>query len=129
MPSISNNPVPLGIVTVVTPGVLVPLTVNFPALRGNDDIRKNLHACGLHVMCDAGGVAGVTTPTPNTGRVYIGYSNINRTTLAGVLFWVDPGGQMWYPQYSETNTLMVDKMYMDADNAGDWALITAKVGA
>ena len=125
MPNLVYNPFPLGKVVVATPGTLVPLCQNFSSLRGNATYTLNLRAAKLFVQTDNVGVSGGLAP--NAGRIYIGYAGMVRATLVNVLFWVDPGSGFWYPQYGETNSIPVCDLFMDADNANDWALVHAMV--
>jgi hypothetical protein len=60
----------------------------------------------------------------NSGAVYVGRSNMNRSTLVGVLLIVSPGETKTLP-FSELagNCLDLTKFFVDTDTTGDAALV------
>jgi hypothetical protein len=102
----------LGKVTVTTPGTLVRATLN------RSDPAKALPCHGI--LFEA-------LPT-NVGRVYVGRSGLNRTTLAGVFAMLPVPTTNVLPTFSTAltlapNGLAAHDFYIDADNAGDGVLI------
>lgn len=110
---ITSNPVPLGKVTVAAAGTPVRLTNNFVS----DPDHMNALVSKLNVQA----------LTDNTGPVYLGYAGMNRTTLAGVLAIIPQGSTWTFGEFNALNTIKPHDLYLDADNNGDAALVSAHI--
>lgn len=100
---INRNPFPLGKVT-VTAGVPKQIVENF---KTDTDIVNKLVA-----------KVEVCALPDNTGNVYLGYSDMNTTTLAGVIRILGAGDSWNLSSGVKLNFIDVDKLYIDADNTG-----------
>ncbi len=111
------NPQPFGNVQVVTPGTPVQLAINLPNLSPavtalvTDQVPCNKISIITSTITHAG--------VGNTGKVYIGMSNMVRATLAGVIAVLVPGSSFPITNNVGQNTYPFEKYYVDADNAGD----------
>lgn len=115
--TIQLNPQPFGNVSVVTPGVPVQLSINLPNLS-----PPVTQLVTDHVPCNKINVNASTiahSGAGNTGKVYVGASNMVRATLAGVICVLSPGQGFQITNNVGMNTYQLDQWYVDADNAGD----------
>ena len=115
------NPQPLGAVTVATPGTPVRLTI---ALLNNDPTtgKPATTLATDPVVCNKIGLAAnplTHAGAGNTGKIYVGSASLNRTTLAGVIAVIAPGGGYSITNNVGMNIYDASKYYVDADNAGD----------
>jgi len=107
---------PFGRIIVSTPGVPVPVT----ALQTDAINRLNVHAVLIQAL------------SSNTGKVYIGTRDINRSTLAGVYAVLAVPTPSVIPTFSAALTLapagiQVQDMYLDVDLGGEGALVTVLI--
>lgn len=68
----------------------------------------------------------------NTGKIYVGNSAMNKTTLAGVYAVLPVPGTNTIPTFSTTisyaiNPLNLDDVWIDADTNGEGALVAAMI--
>jgi hypothetical protein len=110
---ITMNPVPLGKVAVAAAGTPVRLTANFPS----DSEFEQMVVSKLNIQA----------LTDNTGPLYLGYADMNRTTLAGVLAIIPQGSTWAFGEYNALNTIKPHDLYLDADNNGDAGLVSAHI--
>lgn len=110
---ITNNPVPLGKVTVSTAGTPVLAIANF----SSDSDFTSLYANKLEVAA---------LPS-NSGMIYVGYSGMNRSSLAGVIAMIQPGGSWIFTENAGMNVFDVSRLYLDADTDSNAALVTAHI--
>lgn len=106
----------LGRVRIVTPGVLVRVTVNQP-------VPSARYACH--------GVMFQALPS-NVGNVYIGLSGLVRATLAQVLAVLAIPTVNSFPTFSAAltlapNAVQLQDLYIDADNANDGVIVATLV--
>lgn len=111
------KPQPIGIVTVLTPGTPVQVTFNLPSMipKVTDAVTDQVPANKVSISTNPKAQAGAG----NTGNVYIGQSNMSRTTLFGVIAVLTPGGSWSWTNNVGLNIYQLEKWYVDADNAGD----------
>lgn len=108
MTQIDINPFPLGAIA-PTSGTPLNVLTNFSDLVSS-------HAKALTIY----------GPASNTGKVYVGRSTMNRSTLAGVLAVVGAGEIRTIPfNYQGGNNLDLTKFYIDVDTTGDQGLVVA----
>jgi glutamine cyclotransferase len=108
-----NNPAALGKVAVAAAGTPVSILTNFSSVDGYANLQSNK----ITIQALEG----------NTGKVYIGYSNMVRATGVGVLFVLN-GGETWsITDPSAANVFDVNKFFLDADSNGDAAYVSAHV--
>lgn len=98
----------LGKVTVANAGVPVRLTNN----QGDPTVLFRAHSYLVEVL------------STNTGKVYIGAQNLDRTTLVGVYAILAPPTTNIYPTFSSTisyapNPLNVASVWIDVDVNGE----------
>lgn len=120
--TVQFNPQPFGQVLSVTPGTPVQLAKNLPGFtpvvalaNGSGVVTDSIPSNKLSVIASPLTHSGAG----NTGNVYIGMSNLNRTTLAGVVAVLTPGSSIPVTNNVSLNIYQFEKWYMDADNAGD----------
>ena len=118
---VTLNPLPLGKITVTTPGTPVRLTSALSqspkAPAGNADIMEDLLADKLRLktLATTSGSLG-----QNAGLIYIGRQDMNKATLAGVYMILEPGESQWFSSTGGGNILRIGDYWVDADNANDW---------
>ena len=103
------NPVPLGKITVVTPGTLVDIWgAAVTAERGQNKMAHNWFVQWV------------------SGTVYVGRQNLNRTTLANVYVVLSTSFRSWQPPPIEgsANSFPLDDIRFDADGGGDSVLFS-----
>ena len=110
---ITTNPMAFGPVVVTTAGT--------PVLLNSALIAQALALVGDPVPANKIALLGLPT---NTGSVYIGAKNMNKTTLAGVIIKLGPLGGNQPISYTITdnvhlNQYRLDLLYADADNNGE----------
>ena len=106
----------IGKLTVATPGTPVRATVN------NANPAETVRIHGFLFQA----------PRSNVGIVYIGKEDMDRTTLVGVLGMLAIPTDNSLPSFSAAltispNGLMQEELYVDADEAGDGAILTILV--
>jgi len=119
--TITMNPLPLGKLIVATPGTPIRLTSALSqspkAPAGNADIMEDL-------WCDKLQLKTLQTSSgahsANSGLIYIGRQDMNKTTLAGVYMILEPGESQWFSSTAGGNILRVGDYWVDADNANNW---------
>lgn len=111
--AILNNPAALGKVAVAAAGTPVQVTTNFSSTPGYTDLQSNK----ITLQALSG----------NTGKVYVGFSNMNKATGAGVLAELNQGDFWSITDPSAANVFDVTKFYIDADNNGDAVYASAHV--
>lgn len=113
------NPQPIGAVNVASPGTPVQLTsvmatVNVGSGKlctSSDSVPTNKIFLAANPLTHGG--AG------NTGKVYIGQQDMNKSTLVGVIAVISAGGTWSITHPVGLNVYQFDKWYIDADNASD----------
>ena len=113
--SFPTNPAALGIVTVASPDTPVSLLSAVPAAQNQGFMCQ---AIEVEAMKDAG-------KTANSGLVYIGASDMNKTTGAGVIKTLAVGESWSYNAIG--NQMAPDNLYLDAANADDGVQVRAFV--
>lgn len=105
--SADMNPFPMGAIT-PTPGTPKAITSNFAGGLAFKNVKALI----------------VQAPVGNTGVMYVGRSNLNRSTLDGVVSIVNQGETKTVP-YSMTgdNSIDTSKFFTDSDTAGDKLLV------
>lgn len=103
----------IGALTVSSPGTLVRATQGF----ADPNQTQRIH-----------GIMFQTLPG-NTGFVYIGKANMDRTTKAGVIAVLAVPTENTLPTFSaaltwSANNLFLQEYYVDADSGGDGVLCT-----
>lgn len=61
----------------------------------------------------------VTALDTNAGKVYVGTSTLNKTTLAGVIVILQPGATFSWSAGTNSNPLNLSDYYVDADTNND----------
>lgn len=103
--------------TPVAVSAYIPSTVSGPlGAQGN----KTVHAWLIQAL------------STNVGKVYIGLSTLNKSTLAGVIVTLPVPTTNLLPSFScslteGANALPLDDLYIDADNANDGVTISGVV--
>lgn len=114
----TQKPQALGKVAVVTPGTPVSL-VSSLITAGIMTVGAQLPTCKLALWApptSATKTSGWGGPV-NVGTIYLGYAGMNKTTLAGVIATIPPGG--FWESASASTSYYLDQLVIDADNAGD----------
>lgn len=106
--ALSYNPFPLGKVTVASAGVPVRITNNF---LSTSDVTDSL-ASKIEITALSG----------NTGNIYIGYSGMNTSTMAGVLKELLPGDSWGISDVGAPNVFKPHDIYIDSAEDGDSAI-------
>jgi hypothetical protein len=107
---LAGNPVPLGAVAVAAAGTPVSAIANFPTYT-------DLYANKIDFQC----------PLTNAGQIFLGVSGMVRATSAGVRKILQPG-ESWSSTHNVgLNVYHVQDFYVDADNNGDVAIVSAHV--
>lgn len=112
-----QKPKGIGKVTVTTPGTPVSLAANFIGSIMTVDDTLNVNKIALWAPPSAA-PSGWTGPT-NTQTIYIGDKTMNKTTLAGVVATIVPGGSWSITNNVGDNVYALQNLYVDADHAGD----------
>ena len=107
-----GNPVALGRVNVVTPGVLVNLTVNFT------DLLPTPRTPGASYERAAKSISVQADPA-NTGNIFVGVAGLTRATGVGVFIELAPGQLFTFSQNDAPNAFDVGDFFIDADTAAD----------
>ena len=122
------NPLPLGKLTVATPGTPVGFTSNCQTLYGKP--FYNTSTDGAHNGPeDLWAEKLYIRPNPaNTGTVYIGFAGMNRSTGQGVILVLSKTDQTFELSMSEgSNKFRVGDIMVDADTGGDNIFASAQV--
>lgn len=106
--NVAANPVVLGKLA-PTSGTPIRLTANLTAAYGNTEIADDLHAHTLEIVAS----------TDNAGRLYVGYTGLNKTTLAGVIKVLEPG-ESWSISGPSMNTYWVGTYFVDVATSTDY---------
>lgn len=115
-----HKPQALGTVTVTTPGTPVSLvaaliTAGLMTIDDTFDVNKlTLWALPLAGSAPAGWTCGTNTQT-----IYVGEKTMNKTTLAGVIATIPPGGFWSITNNVGENVYLTQALWIDADHAGD----------
>ena len=69
----------------------------------------------------------------NTGKIFVGFSNMVRATRVGVLAVIPPPTANSFGFYSPSEVTVpaghqLDDLYMDADNSGEGGIVSTIVG-
>jgi hypothetical protein len=56
----------------------------------------------------------------NVGRIYVGLQTMNKTTLLGVIFYLDPGDTFTLDNSQQALAYRLGDYFVDADNSGDY---------
>lgn len=110
----ATKPLPLGLVSLVTPGTGVRLTsvldASVPAdgskAYGNTSSSDDLWANKIDL----------SAPSGNAVNIYIGFIGMNKTTLVGVLKILEPGQEWSLTNPVGMNTYRVGELAIDADS-------------
>jgi len=108
----NRNPFPLGKVTATTT-TPARLTANFLS----DAEITGMIASKIDLKALSG----------NNGDIYLGYSDMDRATLAGVIALISPGGTWSYSDATSLNSINPHDLYIGVDVNGDGVLATAHV--
>lgn len=117
-----SNPQPLGNFTVSSPGTPVQITLTLQSTAaGSGYIVGSATDAVLcqQILLTASPITH--TGAGNTGAVYFGSVGMNKSTLAGVIGVIQPGQSFTLTQNMAQNVFDANKLYLDADNAGDGA--------
>lgn len=106
--NVTINPVPLGKLA-PTPGTAIRLTANLTGAYGNANSAEDLHANRIEL----------TAPAANAGTIFVGTSNMDKTTQVGVLKIIKAGETWSYSNPVGMNTVWVGTLFVDASNGGD----------
>lgn len=122
------NPLPLGVLAVVTPGVAIQFTSNCQSFyskpfyntgpTGNTNGPEDLWCERIYIRANPS----------NAGTVFIGFVGMNKTTGQGVIAILgktDPPFVLKMGQGS--NKFRVGDIYVDASNGGDSIVASAEV--
>ena len=103
------SPLPIGAVTVPSPGTPVQLISVL--------VTAGICLAGESVPVNK---ATITSLPTNTGNVYLGIAGMNKTTLTGVLYVFTSANVSW-PLTNNVglNTYQFDGLYVDVDVAGE----------
>lgn len=115
-----HKPQALGAVRVATPGTKVSLvSVLIAAGLMTIDDAFSVNKITLWAFPLTGSApAGWTGPT-NAQTVYIGEKTMNKTTLAGVVATIPPGGFWSITNNVGANVYLTQSIWVDADSAND----------
>jgi len=115
------RPCPLGKVIVTVPGTAVNLATGSTQITGSNPatITNNMDAArarriDFRAPTASGGMAG------NTGRIYVGLQNMDKVTLIGVIFYLDPGDTFTFDNPQQALPYRLADYFVDADNANDY---------
>jgi hypothetical protein len=118
-----TKPIPLGKLAPAS-GTPIRLTANLvgslvdPFLPyGNVNSGNDLLVNKLEIKADTG----------NAGKVYIGFSGLNRATYAGVIRALDPGESWPLSDIARGNVYYLGQMFVDVDNTNDFCSGSADV--
>lgn len=108
--------VAFGLVTVPTPGTVVNVAANSTPSQ----LGKACH--GIMIQADS----------RNTGNIYIGTRDMNKTTRANVYCVLGVPTESFIPTFSEAltiapNAMSLSEFFLDADVANEGALVTALI--
>lgn len=115
-----SNPQALGNVTVTNPGTPVQITLTLQSTTAGSGHVVNSTTDA--VLCQQ--ISIVASPithsgSGNIGAVYLGSATMVRATLAGVIAVIQAGQSYPLSQNVANNVFDANKLYIDADNAGD----------
>lgn len=114
------RPCPLGKCVVTTSGVPVNLTTATqiagltPIKLSNNMDEARARRIDFKAPTAGGGVVG------NAGRIYVGLQTMNRTTLLGVIFYLDPGDTFTLDNPQQALAYRLGDYWVDADTNGDY---------
>ena len=103
-----HNPFAYGAVT-ATAGTPVAVTDNFSS--DTDVLAMPVAYLSIQALKD------------NAGNVYIGYSDMNTTTMAGVLYVIGPG-ESWGVGHPNVSTIRPRDIYIDVETTGEGVLVS-----
>jgi hypothetical protein len=109
---LDRNPFPLGKVT-TNAGTPVALTNNF----SSDTAVTGVLTSKLSIQA----------LTDNVGSVYLGYADMNKSTLAGVLAILAPGDGWPYYDATSLGVIKASDFYIDVETNGDGILASFDV--
>lgn len=121
------NPLPLGLLTVATPGTLVQLTSNCQTLYGKT--FYNTSPSGTNGQEDLWAADVLIRAVPaNAGSIYLGYKTMIRATGAGVIAIIAKGDPPFkLSEQQGANKIRVGDLYVDSDNGTDGCYASAFV--
>jgi hypothetical protein len=121
------NPLPLGKLTVAAPGTTIGFTANCQTFYGKTFYNTSPQGTNGPEDAWANKILIFVNPS-NAGLVYIGYAGMDKSTGKGVIAALQKGNPVFELSDQEgSNKYRVGDIVVDADNANDWIIASAKI--